>query len=153
MVKNNISRIRRRKQEREAALKDFTELAADLNLEILDMRGVKPETFPDAIELLMEARASLRDNPNIVVQSMSPVTGVYLTLANANPTNPEMYIPESCPRCGNPMMEHIQTMGSIGFTTPIESWEHVCLKCGFSMPAAAAQEQEQSDKPGSEYIN
>ena len=82
MVTNNISRIRRRKSERDAVLKDFTALASELNLKLVSVIGLQPEVMYDAVDLLCEARAILPDNHPAFVYSASPETGLYITVAN-----------------------------------------------------------------------
>lgn len=153
MVKKSISRIKRRKRERAAALKEFTELAADLNIQLLEVHGIRPEVMEDAFELLMEARASLRGNANAVVQSASPVTGIYITVANIEAETPEMHVPETCPACESEMMEHIQTEGSFGPMPIIESWDHICLNCGERFQAVELPGTDTSDTPGSQQVH
>ncbi len=82
MVSSNISRIRRRKLEREATLKDFQALASELNLTLIRVRGLRPEIMYDAVDLLCEARALLPDDADAIVQSVSPETGLYIAVTN-----------------------------------------------------------------------
>ena len=83
MVNNNINRLRRRKLEREAALKDFTALATELNLEMVEVRGLRPEIMYDAVDLITEARAILPSGYPGFVYSTSPETGLYFVVRNA----------------------------------------------------------------------
>ena len=83
MVTNNISRLRRRKSERDAVQKDFKALATELNLKLIEVRGLRPEIMYDAVDLLAEARALLPDGYPGFVYSTSPETGLYITVCNA----------------------------------------------------------------------
>jgi len=83
MITNNISRIRRRKLERDAALRDYHALASELGLKLISVRGVRPEVWSDAVDLLNEARGLLPKLTNIMVYSASPETGIYITAANS----------------------------------------------------------------------
>lgn len=82
MVTNNISRLRRRKMERDAALKDFTALASELNLQLIEVRGLRPEIMYDAADLLAEAREILPPDYPGFVYSTSPETGLYVVVSN-----------------------------------------------------------------------
>ena len=82
MLTTSVSRIRRRKLERDAALRDYRALASELNLELINVQGIRPEIFYDAVELLHEARELLPADPDAIVFSQSPETGVYIAVAN-----------------------------------------------------------------------
>jgi len=83
MPANNMSRIRRRKLERDAALRDYRALASELGLRLISVHGVCPEVWDDAVELLHEARELLPRMTRLVVYSKSPETDVYITTTNS----------------------------------------------------------------------
>ena len=85
MISNNMNRVRRRKLEREAALSDYHALASELNLELISVQGVRPEIFYDAVDLLREARELLPADPDAIVFSTSPETGIRIAVANRTP--------------------------------------------------------------------
>jgi len=87
MITNNLSRIRRRKLERNATLRDYHALASELGLKLISVRGVRPEVWNDAVKLLNEARELLPRMTSIMVYSASPETGIYITAANSGGTS------------------------------------------------------------------
>jgi len=82
MLQNNMNRIRRRKLERDAALKDCHALASELGLTLIDVEGVRPEVFYDAVVLLQSIRDCLPPNTDAITVGVSPDTGVCITAVN-----------------------------------------------------------------------
>lgn len=85
MPQNNISRIKRRKRERDAVMKEYRSIAAQLGLRLVVAHGLRRETFQYAVDLLHEARGILPPDANALVKSASPENGVFITVRNALP--------------------------------------------------------------------
>ncbi|KKM04854.1 hypothetical protein LCGC14_1760040 [marine sediment metagenome] len=85
MLKNNINRTRRRKQERDAVMSEYRSIAAGLGLQLISVHGLRLEVFQDAVDLLLEASDILPPDANALVKSASPENGVFIVVRNALP--------------------------------------------------------------------
>jgi len=83
-MRNNVACIRRRKRQRDAAIRDYRAIAARLGLKLEAVRGIRPEVFQDAVALLHEARDVLPPDVVGYVNSASPANGIFIVVGNAS---------------------------------------------------------------------
>lgn len=83
MKQSKISRARRRKLERKAALRDCHALASELGLKLLDVEGVRPEVFDVVVDVLTGIRAALPHDTNSITVGGMPDIGLCIIAVNA----------------------------------------------------------------------
>ena len=82
MMQNKASRTKRRKLERDAALKDCHALASKLGMNLIEVEGVRPEIFDVVVAVLTGIREDLPPDTNSITIGGCPDLGLEIMAVN-----------------------------------------------------------------------